>query len=336
MALSFPAPIGGVPLKEDFAPSIVFACAFAILIVVGAYRLAKPATRTLLILGPFLFSVERVVTWSLRASQARNPPENPSRSLTIYFQVTLAVGYISPLWGCIVHLLRCVFVATTQVHSREPEAQTSNYDDPALQQDKPRLRFWYRLVFGVVWLQQWLPVGTGTAMANLYVDAENNAKDAQGVQFCVRYITTITSLFLVCVLHLATVYAYIIARGKNRRPIIILFILVALLGAIADYDLIAITNWTTALSSTAPGSQNTHVEKIAFYIFRAAPEVLIAGSLLILEVRPMFGTGPWGDPIRDPRPRSESTEPQNGPRRELPRWMRATPLLAFICGLRRR
>lgn len=223
MALSFPAPIGGVPLKEDFAPSIVFACAFAILIVVGAYRLAKPATRTLLILGPFLFSVERyvypsnlfyshilttmfgrVVTWSLRASQARNPPENPSRSLTIYFQVTLAVGYISPLWGCIVHLLRCVFVATTQgtrsssqisvrenvgqgatesaVHSREPEAQTSNYDDPALQQDKPRLRFWYRLVFGVVWLQQWLPVGTGTAMANLYVDAENNAKDAQGVQ----------------------------------------------------------------------------------------------------------------------------------------------------------
>ena len=37
MAVSFPAPIGGVPLKDDFAPSIVFASAFAILTAIGAF-----------------------------------------------------------------------------------------------------------------------------------------------------------------------------------------------------------------------------------------------------------------------------------------------------------
>ena len=46
---------------------------------------------------------------------------------------------------------------------------------------------------------------------------------------CIRYVTTITSLLLVCALHVATVYAYILVRGKNRRPIIILLLLVALL-----------------------------------------------------------------------------------------------------------
>ena len=222
MAVSFPAPIGGVPLKDDFAPSIVFASAFAILTAIGAYRLAKPATRTLAVLGPFLFCLEKyvypsivfyshifkvvssVVTWSLRAIEAKNFPENPNRSLVVYFQVTLAIGYITSLWGCLVNLLRCVFVATTQgsrsssqislrenigqgatdlaVREREPEAQLSTHDAQGLQQDKPRVRFWYRRMFGILWLLQWVPVGTGTAMANLYANAEPDATETQGVQ----------------------------------------------------------------------------------------------------------------------------------------------------------
>ena len=41
----FPAPVGGVPLAHDFAPSIVFACAYGVLVLLGAYRLARRASR---------------------------------------------------------------------------------------------------------------------------------------------------------------------------------------------------------------------------------------------------------------------------------------------------
>lgn len=65
------------------------------------------------------------------------------------------------------------------------------------------------------------------------------------------------------------------------------------------YELIVIRNWTTSLTSTAPGSQNTHGEKVAFYIIRAAPEALVAGIVLSLDVRNTFGTGLLGDRFKD-------------------------------------
>ena len=59
--MTFPAPIGGVPFKSDFAPSIAFACAYAILCIVAIFRLSKRTTRTLVVLSPLAFSLERSV-----------------------------------------------------------------------------------------------------------------------------------------------------------------------------------------------------------------------------------------------------------------------------------
>lgn len=67
------------------------------------------------------------------------------------------------------------------------------------------------------------------------------------------------------------------------------------------YELVVIRNWTTSLTSTAPGSQNTHGEKLAFYVLRAAPEALVSGILLGPDVRNIFGTGIKGDPFNDPK-----------------------------------
>ena len=60
---SFPAPIGGVPFERDFGPSVFFACVYVVLAFGGAYRLAKSATRTVLIIGTFAFVVERYVSY---------------------------------------------------------------------------------------------------------------------------------------------------------------------------------------------------------------------------------------------------------------------------------
>ena len=57
--VSFPAPVGGVPFEEDFAPSVIFAAVFAIIVFIGVYRLARASTRTLVILGPMAFCIER-------------------------------------------------------------------------------------------------------------------------------------------------------------------------------------------------------------------------------------------------------------------------------------
>ena len=57
--------------------------------------------------------------------------------------------------------------------------------------------------------------------------------------------------------------------------------------------------WTSSLTSTAPGSQNTAGAKAAFYVFQAAPEVLAAALLLVPDVREHFSTGMWGDRSTD-------------------------------------
>lgn len=59
-------------------------------------------------------------------------------------------------------------------------------------------------------------------------------------------------------------------------------------------------SWTTSLTATGPGSQNTSSEKAAFYIFQAAPEVLAGGMLVVANVRDLFSTGFWGDRSSDP------------------------------------
>lgn len=67
------------------------------------------------------------------------------------------------------------------------------------------------------------------------------------------------------------------------------------------YELVVARDWTTSLTSTAPGSQNTPGEKTAFYILRAAPEALVCAIIMSLDVRNMFGTGIKGDDPMDAR-----------------------------------
>ena len=74
------------------------------------------------------------------------------------------------------------------------------------------------------------------------------------------------------------------------------------------YEIIVVKNRTDSLTSTAPGSQNTHGEKIAFYALRDLPEVIVAGLLLSLDLRNIFGTGMTGDKFSNPKPKPQTIE----------------------------
>lgn len=70
---------------------------------------------------------------------------------------------------------------------------------------------------------------------------------------------------------------------------------------ISVYRFAVLGNNTSALLSTAPESLNSPRDKALFYVFQAVPELLAAAVLLCVDVRRMFGTGPWGDRLWDPK-----------------------------------
>lgn len=149
----------------------------------------------------------RVVIYSLRAKQAKTPSEDFDRNLTIYWQVTYAIGYIT-IYTTLANLLRCLFVNTTKgvspnqaallsdqsgfQDSYANESTVSGYTLP-VEEDKPETRFWYRNIFRVLLLSAWPCIILGVVMGYSYVSAETNESKA-GVVQDLRYALITSSL----------------------------------------------------------------------------------------------------------------------------------------------
>ena len=56
---TFPSPVGGVSSNDDFAPSILFAVLFGLLVPITVFRYSKENSRTLILFGTFGSSAER-------------------------------------------------------------------------------------------------------------------------------------------------------------------------------------------------------------------------------------------------------------------------------------
>ena len=54
-----PAPIGGTSLPSDFAPSVLFAVLYGLLVPLMAYRMFDRRSRFGLLFGTIIFSIER-------------------------------------------------------------------------------------------------------------------------------------------------------------------------------------------------------------------------------------------------------------------------------------
>jgi hypothetical protein len=57
----FPAPVGGVVYPPDYAPSILFATLYGFLVPLIIYRVLDKRSRTTMLIGTILFSIERYV-----------------------------------------------------------------------------------------------------------------------------------------------------------------------------------------------------------------------------------------------------------------------------------
>jgi hypothetical protein len=55
----FPSPIGGVAFPFDYAPSIIFAILYGLLLPLLGYRAFQKKSRTMMLSGSFSFGIER-------------------------------------------------------------------------------------------------------------------------------------------------------------------------------------------------------------------------------------------------------------------------------------
>ncbi|PSS37854.1 hypothetical protein PHLCEN_2v322 [Hermanssonia centrifuga] len=306
---TFPAPIGGVPFNQDFAPSILFAFLYAIITIIGFYRLARSSSRCLMFIGTLAFVFERIVIYGLRAHQAHDPSERASDSLTVYWQMTYSIGYVSIL-ADIITILRSFLVNSTYPPNDVPVYSRNDGSDSSLlvgnaadtsyisldrpQDDQPRARFWFRRICGFLALSTWISIILGTVSGLHYVKAETNANQVSLVQ-SLRYACTSLVFIQVLIVQVLSLWAFFCVARLRRSAALILFIIATLLNIVSVYRLVVMRLQTPALVSTGPSSLNDPASKVTFYVFQAAPEWIAAAILVSINVRQTYGTGMWGD-----------------------------------------
>lgn len=136
-----------------------------------------------------------MVIWALRAKQAKTPAEELDPKLTVYWQMTFTIAFVT-MYGESMNFLRCLYVATTKgsspsqssllgarSDSPEPysEFNNSSYTLP-MDEDQPLRRAKYRRMFLIISIFTLLPIISGMAMAYTYIWGEYYANKASIVE----------------------------------------------------------------------------------------------------------------------------------------------------------
>ncbi|PCH43738.1 hypothetical protein WOLCODRAFT_18531 [Wolfiporia cocos MD-104 SS10] len=309
----FPAPIGGVPFPLDFGPAVFFAVIYAICVPLVLFRLALPSSRTFVILGTMIFTVERIVDFALRAEEAHSPSKRVSKYFVSYLQTAYAAGFIG-IGQDLVVLARAFLVNSTHGDDSAHSAGSSRVDVgsrdledaqpltgwpyvrfPRARADEPRRRFWTRRACGAMSLLYWAAVILATVSGATYFAGIASASQAQLTQQT-RYAATVLTLVLLQATNWLVLWSLMTCPYRIARvPALVLCLVANLLTVTSVYRLAAMHHQTTALLSTAPGSLNSAPAKAVFYALHIAPEWLAGAVLLGVNVRKMFDTGLMGD-----------------------------------------
>ncbi|PIL33535.1 hypothetical protein GSI_04158 [Ganoderma sinense ZZ0214-1] len=120
------------------------------------------------------------------------------------------------------------------------------------------------------------------------------------------YVSTALALVLLVAIALTAVFALKKLPRVPRTSGLWIIVVACLLSLVGIYRLTVISNLTTSLLLTGPGTHNAPADKAAFYVLQVAPEFLSIAILVSMNVRHVFGTGTWGDlRFNDPKPKSK-------------------------------
>ncbi|KAF8902943.1 hypothetical protein CPB84DRAFT_1678411 [Gymnopilus junonius] len=295
--VNIPAPVGGTALPADFAPSIVFAILYALIAPFMIYRvLLKRRSRTLLLIGTVIFSIERVVVFSLRAAQSRSEEKRFSHGLLNYMQISFGLGFIG-IANDLINIIKCLMINPTygsDMFYQSPAANTKEgvfKRPPEGTPDRPKLRFWLRRwadLLNLAFFAASLPGSIFLGQYSKTFDDQNKANSVQrfrsvsaGVALCLCILVIITAVLCRIKLH------------TPRRSISFMIFIASLMSIVAIYRLSIMSIKTTSI--TVQTSLDEPGQKALFYIFHALPEWLAITSMVMANVRKWFGTGLAGD-----------------------------------------
>ncbi|KAF8882720.1 hypothetical protein BD779DRAFT_913470 [Infundibulicybe gibba] len=161
--MSFPSPVGGTPDTKDFAPCVIFAILYGLLVPLLVFRFYDARSRTTLLIGTACHIIARVVLFSSRAHQASHESRRFSTGLITWAQLDFGLGFISIASG-LVNIVRCLLVNPTYGSDTYAQSPAAGSNPPAYMpqrrpllgsgyftgeplpgtSDHPRQRFWSR------------------------------------------------------------------------------------------------------------------------------------------------------------------------------------------------
>ncbi|TFK74019.1 hypothetical protein BDN72DRAFT_120929 [Pluteus cervinus] len=300
--MAFPSPVGGIPLAIDFIPSVLFAILFGLLIPLIIYRAYDRASRTTLLIGTVIFTIEHTILYSLRAAAAKT--EHTSAGLLTYMQADFTMGYVGISFD-LVNLLRCLIVNSTfgsETQHQSPEIESRSLSrryEPQYEKlpegtpDHARRRFWIRRTCNILTLALLAGIIPGIISSGHYSSDIHNPTTAAYIGR-LRYASAGVTLFLTLIILGITIWARFLPR-VNVSAASLLSVLSSLVCVVAIYRLSIMEFTTDSLDSTALASQNQPVEKIMLYLFHSLPEWLVSFTFFAFNLRQMVGSGFFGD-----------------------------------------
>ncbi|KAF9522657.1 hypothetical protein CPB83DRAFT_92881 [Crepidotus variabilis] len=296
--VSFPVPVGGIPRPVDFAPSILFAVLYGLLIPLEAYRLFHRRSRTILFIGTLLFGVERIAVFSLRAAHANGERSILSNGLIDYMQVSFALGSIA-IATDLVNIVRCLLVNPTYGSARFHECPAAGTKECMMEppiegvhEDMPTQRFWIRRFtdfYGLAFLASNIP---GSVANSHFHRAIHDQMKADNI-YKLRIVSSGVCILLTIGLLASVAWGRRKLDRVSMRGVRVITTVVVLINVVSIYRLAVMPLRESSLAD--PIHTNTSGGKATFYLLHILPEWLASVILFSIDVRKTFGTGPFGD-----------------------------------------
>ncbi|KAF8213581.1 hypothetical protein K438DRAFT_1804235 [Mycena galopus ATCC 62051] len=258
--MSSPSLVGGFSLRAyDLPGATVFAVAYGLLIPGLVYRLFDKRWRSIVMIQTVLFTIERPILFSLRASAAARNTE--SSALTKYFQAAFALGYLG-LAQMVLNLVRTVVVNATNgtpASSSEPSSD-----------DDPRRRFWYRRWADFLAVIHLVATVFGI-LATVRISAANESGPNHAHQV-ERYASCGLGLMLILSETFTLLWASWTLPRIDRRAVRFLLVLTTLITIPTIYRLVVMRHTTPDVAARTPQALNTGADKAVFYVVHLVPE----------------------------------------------------------------
>ncbi|EJU04447.1 hypothetical protein DACRYDRAFT_14517 [Dacryopinax primogenitus] len=276
---SFPALSGGLPTSPDEAPSIIFTIAYVALLPLAIWRTwtyRHPGTLLFTFVRLCLFISIRVATFALRAAEGASAqiPDNPvpSEGIFIAEQILLGVGFIV-LVDLIVELLKS--------HIWRTDVQV--VDETLFAQEGQRnvLQRIVRLMHVALIVSIALGIVAGTQ----YSDALTDPSTASNVK-TLRTASTVIALVVSALCAIVSLFLMLQYSHLGQSRSVYLLVTSCIILVVPAYRL----STTLASQPSLEDLVSTDI-RVKFYILQGLAEWLVAGLLVLVDVRVWFFAG---------------------------------------------